>query len=107
MTFEEGTVSEGTLKPEDLIPVLADEYERLSGDTGKVRLFHKHVKEYHERTCHLNSFAHYCWMDSLQWDLGELFDLLNGIAPEGYYFGAHEGDGADFGFWKTEEEVGT
>ena len=100
MTFEEGTVSDGTLRPEDLIPVFADEYVRLSGDTGKVKLFHKHVKEYHESTCH-------CWMDNLQWDLEVLFDLLNGLAPEGYYFGAHEGDGADFGFWKTEEEMGT
>ena len=89
MTFEEGTVSDGTLRPEDLVPVFADEYVRLGGNAGKVRSFYKHVKEYH--------------MDNLQWDLEELFDLLNGLAPEGYYFGAHEGDGADFGFWKTEE----
>lgn len=33
----------------------------------------------------------------------ELFDLLNEIAPEGTYFGAIEGDGADFGFWTVEE----
>lgn len=33
----------------------------------------------------------------------ELFDLLNEIAPEGTYFGASEGDGADFGFWTVEE----
>ena len=33
----------------------------------------------------------------------ELFDTLNNYAPEGYYFGAHEGDGSDFGYWKIEE----
>ena len=99
MTFEEGTVSDGTLRPEDLVPVFADEYVRLGGNAGKVRSFYKHVKEYH-----MTHFIHFT--DNLQWDLEELFDLLNGLAPEGYYFGAHEGDGADFGFWKTEE-VGT
>ena len=29
----------------------------------------------------------------------ELFDILNNYAPEGYYFGAHPGNGSDFGFW--------
>lgn len=28
-----------------------------------------------------------------------LYDALNDIAPDGTWFGAHEGDGALFGFW--------
>ena len=35
--------------------------------------------------------------------LSELFDELDYHAPEGYYFGANEGDGSDFGFWKSED----
>ena len=35
--------------------------------------------------------------------LEELFDILNSYAPDGYYFGAHPGDGSDFGYWKMED----
>ena len=34
----------------------------------------------------------------------DLFDFLSDIAPDGYYFGNTEGDGACFGFFKEEEE---
>ena len=47
---------------------------------------------------------------SVWWDSGEaayllesLFDDLNAASPEGFYFGAHPGDGSDYGFWEIEE----
>lgn len=38
--------------------------------------------------------------------LQALTEELEELAPEGYSFGAHPGDGACFGFWKIEEEDG-
>ena len=31
-----------------------------------------------------------------------LWDYMNQIAPDGFYFGAHPGDGSDYGFWELE-----
>ena len=33
-----------------------------------------------------------------------LFDTLDLYAPEGYYFGAHIGNGSDFVYWKHDED---
>lgn len=37
--------------------------------------------------------------------ISEMMDTLNDHAPDGYYFGAHPGDGSDFGFWEMESEI--
>lgn len=36
--------------------------------------------------------------------LDDMFEVMNEIAPEGTIFSAHEGDGADFGFWTVVDE---
>jgi hypothetical protein len=41
--------------------------------------------------------------DTAQEIINDMMDALNDIAPDGYYFGAHPGDGSDFGFWECEE----
>jgi hypothetical protein len=52
----------------------------------------------------LDYSGHKFWDNELAEEmLNELFDAINEYVPNGYYFGSHPGDGADFGFWQTEE----
>ena len=85
-----GSVICGTMRTEDLIPVflnLADELG-LSVDT-KLQC-DTLPDNYYE-----SEDAHY--------DLEQLFDALDSVAPEGCYFGSHPGDGSDYGFWPCED----
>lgn len=44
--------------------------------------------------------------DQIGWLFESLYDALDLVAPNGHYFGAHPGDGADFGFWVAEDHFG-
>jgi hypothetical protein len=98
-----GTISEGTLRPQDLIPKFLDALNDL------------HPEAYMQCQipgCGFPMVPSYALEDSgdewwasedAQWALECLFEALDLCAPENHYFGAHPGDGADFGFWPTEE----
>ncbi len=73
-----GSVSTGTLKSKDLFEAFIGLLESLND----------------ERADQLKS----------EW-LYELTDALSEYAPPYTYFGAHPGDGADFGFWPYQEEI--
>ena len=44
----------------------------------------------------------YFGKDDADYDLEALFDALNEYAPSYFYFGAHPGDGSDYGYWLSE-----
>jgi len=86
-----GTVSHGTLRPEDLLEsfayelrqlgpriALLDEYDALPDDPDEW------TEEQQETASEL---------------VNDMIDALNEHAPAFCYFGAHPGDGSDFGFW--------
>ena len=94
MKYEPGTsISHGTLRAEDLIPAFI---AALPDDEGKAQ-----AQRDWEHAQSLTDPKLREWdMDMV---LEELFFRLDSLAPEGCYFGAHPGDGSDFGFWPVED----
>ena len=92
-----GSVSSGTMRNEDLIPSFLDELEHQVR-TKKVSGFKKEINRINqamEREGYFDS-------EDASYDLDWLFDSLNEFAAPYFYFGAHPGDGADYGYWLTE-----
>lgn len=109
--FRNRSISTATLRGEDLIPCFAD-FLRHSAPRAYSELLeswrgslprsgnHDVLAEITEDWIETNSRE---GGEEANFLLEELFDYLNDIAPEGCYFGAHPGDGSDFGFWEAEE----
>lgn len=96
-----GTVIHGTSRSQDLIPAFLDVLSKLD-ETG------------YANECLVTDFPEYPGCDvpndhpfwdseAAGWMLEALFDQLSWLGPEGTYFGCHEGDGSDFGFWTIED----
>ena len=111
-----GSVSSATHRPEDLVKSFSEELTTVKLVVPSV------VHEARAWMATAVDWQSYVWddrpevQDACDDDLGnwwldrghslamELQDALNYLAPEGYRFGTHEGDGADFGWWKVEND---
>jgi len=91
---EMGSVSSGTMRPEDLIPAFVDTLRFLACANNN-KADKKWILEIEKR---MNNDRYYETEDC-EYDLEELFDLLGAYALPYFYFGSHPGDGADYGFW--------
>lgn len=110
----EGTLISGTQRPQDMLPAFWKELHRLDPC-----LAHESIQEhFHDEgkpLCDLiTAAANDKWPedDDPVWDMHEVFEYINGVIidlldvegqREGYYFGATEGDGSDYGFWSAAE----
>lgn len=91
-----GSVISATLRDQDLIPAFEGVLDSAGVEYDRPPSVDKLLLEQELTDDELEEIGFY---------LNEtLIDLLNEIAPEGTYFGSHPSDGADFGFWETEED---
>ena len=93
--FELGSISTGTLRPEDLLPTFARELERHAPDHALVTAADDILNRLPD-----------------DWDGGGASELINQIqdelqnhCPPFVIFGSLEGDGADFGYWPDMERL--
>lgn len=94
-----GTVSEGTLRSEDLVDAFASELQSLYEYTKTPMPMH--VKELLAQADSLG------YEDEYDEDevVSELEQELEHFAPPYCYFGTLDGDGAHFGFWISEDAI--
>jgi hypothetical protein len=93
-----GSVSSGTLRTDHLLRAFAWELARLD----KAEEFSELIEEAARWLNTVGTDDE--WQDNGLDIVEELSNALNEFAPPGHYFGAHWGDGADFGFWPLEDE---
>lgn len=125
-TLPIGTISEGTLRPEDLIPAYLYELERLrltKAERAIVRQVQHntnteltecggcgayHFKDYHG-DCRNDDARfptdEYFDSESASFDIDELTTILENHVPDYCYFGTLEGDGACFGVWPSIDSL--
>lgn len=96
-----GTVSSGTMRTEDLLGSLSAELDyqiKRQPRSFKRRELRKLINEADRVRL---------WVidpnDEGSAIVEELFDALEQFAPPYAYFGAHPGDGADYGYWLVED----
>lgn len=96
-----GSISHGTLLIADLVTAFSEWLEE-HGDSNDQAFLNANafeISQAHETDPFAEVESEYA-----DWLLQELFDRIGEHAPEGYYFGAHEGDGTDFGFWPIYDD---
>lgn len=97
-----GTIIHGTLRPQDLVPVFTSTLHDIDGPTYASFLNYGIDPPPAAQT----DDSHPWWETEDAVHLIEvLMDMLSEAAPEGTYFGAHEGDGSDFGFWRFDDDA--
>lgn len=89
-------ISSGTLQPADLVPAYLSALKEIAPVA-----YQRVVSS----GCGFSASYEWWQSDAAYGLLETLSDALSEHAPDGYYFGAHEGDSACFGFWPCDDSV--
>jgi hypothetical protein len=96
-----GSISEGTLRTEDLVSAFSYELARLTNGSPDAheKAVLQSVETWETEDADYREEMEGCEI------VQDLIDALNQYAPTCCYFGTNEGDGASFGFWPCMEAV--
>lgn len=98
-----GTISHGTMRQEDLLTAFANELERIVDGKGLHMDSVEMAREWAVTVSKDDTTD--AERDDAQEVIQELESTLNELAPLYTYFGAHVGDGSDYGFWPDTDAV--
>ena len=100
-SYPMGTVSSATMQERDLIPAFLDELD-WQVRQNKARGYLREINRI-RRAADKDVDDSYFHSEAAGYDLEYLFNSLNDFAAPYFYFGAHPGDGADYGYWLSED----
>lgn len=100
MSANFGSISSATMRPADLIPVFSAELRALAEQAAP---HPGAINPDNINLCNEADAIEDFESDDAQYVLEKLFDALDAYAPEYGYFGAHPGNGSDYGFWLWED----
>jgi hypothetical protein len=96
-----GSISNGTLRPEDLLPAMIGAADSLVLSKDERKTVNR-IKSRVERAGVDDAY----WTDEqADYDRDSLDSVLNNHALPSCFFGSHPGDGADIGFWLSEDAL--
>ena len=106
--FQLGSISHGTLRPQDLLPAFLETLTARGGEVPRGLECGKYIEYLNwpgPGTAACDDDDAFWESEEATWDMEALTDALQNICPPFVYFGAHEGDGSDFGFWPDMERL--
>lgn len=104
MTIQSYSVISGTLRRQDLLIAFTEElarWDKWDQHTDIINATCFFLQELEESP--RDEQAYFNLLEEVDELISEIMNILNEYALDGFYFGAHQADGSDFGFWPINE----